>query len=97
MRRCIQRIKRVRDNANDEGRLVADGEITPACVQTCPTKALTFGNLSDSNSRVAKLALRDKEQKENRLRQYEVLEELAGLPAVTYLRKVVLEDKHKET
>jgi molybdopterin-containing oxidoreductase family iron-sulfur binding subunit len=94
---CIQRIKRVRDNANDAGRLVADGEITPACVQTCPTKALTFGNLSDSNSRVAKLALREKGQKENRLRQYEVLEELAGLPAVTYLRKVVLEDKHKET
>ena len=82
---CIQRIKRVRDRANDEGRLIADGEIVPACVQTCPTKALTFGNLSDENSKVAKQAMRGRGAKEKRLRQYEVLEELANLPGVTYL------------
>ncbi|MCZ6531698.1 MAG: 4Fe-4S dicluster domain-containing protein [SAR324 cluster bacterium] len=93
---CIQRIKRARDTAGDEGRLVADGEITPACVQTCPTKALTFGNLSDQNSQVSRKSRRGEGEKQERLRQYEVLEELANLPAVTYLRKVVLEDLNKE-
>ena len=28
---------------------------TPACVETCPTQARTFGNLNNSDSRVAKL------------------------------------------
>jgi molybdopterin-containing oxidoreductase family iron-sulfur binding subunit len=93
---CVQRIKRVRDTANDEGRLVADGEIVPACVQTCPTKALTFGNLADASSKVSQKAMRGEPRKKQRVRQYEVLEELANLPAVTYLRKVVLEDHHKE-
>ena len=92
---CVQRIKRVQDTANDEGRLVADGEITPACVQTCPTKALTFGNLADAGSEVSRKAIRNKNKKE-RYRQYEVLEELNNRPAVTYLRKVVLDNKHKE-
>ena len=93
---CIQRIKRVRELATDEGRLVKDGEITPACVQTCPTKALAFGNFSDPESEVSRKALRGKENKEERLRQYEVLEIMSNRPAVTYLRKVVLEDLHKE-
>ncbi len=93
---CIQRIKRARDTANDEGRVLVDGDITPACVQTCPTKALAFGNFSDESSQVARKAMRGREQREKRLRQYEVLEELANLPAVTYLRKVVLEENKKE-
>jgi molybdopterin-containing oxidoreductase family iron-sulfur binding subunit len=76
---CVQRIREAEDRAKDEDRLVRDGEVTPACVQTCPTGALVFGNLEDPESRVAKLAASP--------RSYRVLEMLNTKPAVVYLRK----------
>jgi len=87
---CVQRIRRAKYAANDEGREIRDGEITPACAQTCPTGALTFGNLTDANSEVSKKAVRGHGGK-NRVRQYEVFPSLKQLPAVTYLRKVTFE------
>ncbi len=76
---CIQRIRHAKDKAKDENRLVQDGEITTACAQTCPTNAITFGNLMDKNSRVSKLAHSN--------RAYRALEELGTEPAVHYLPK----------
>ncbi|MFI5400666.1 MAG: molybdopterin-dependent oxidoreductase [SAR324 cluster bacterium] len=87
---CVQRIQRVKMAAHSEGREARDGEVTPACVQTCPTKALTFGNLADPDSAVSKKAMRGEGREQARVRQYEVLEELRNLPAVTYLRRVTL-------
>ena len=75
---CIQRIRAAKDRAKDEGRPVADGEIVPACAQTCPTNAIVFGNLLDKNSQVYRLA--------HSQRQYRVLEELGTEPAVHYLK-----------
>jgi molybdopterin-containing oxidoreductase family iron-sulfur binding subunit len=78
---CIQRIKEAHTEAKREGRSIRDGEVTPACVQTCPTDALVFGSLLDPSSRVSRLAA-DR-------RAYQVLGYLNTKPAVLYLKKVV--------
>jgi molybdopterin-containing oxidoreductase family iron-sulfur binding subunit len=78
---CIQRIVAGKDRARDEKRTVRDGDILTACQQTCPTGAITFGNLKDDGSQVAKLA--------HAPRAYHVLDELGTRPSVTYLKKVV--------
>ena len=80
---CVQRIKEAHGRAKDEKRDIRDGEIQPACVQTCPTGALVFGNLMDPNSRVRK--------KVDDARAYQVLGYLNTKPAVFYLKKVVQE------
>lgn len=78
---CVQRIHAARDRAKDLGRPIQDGEILPACVQSCPTEALVFGNLNDPNSRVAKLSA-DK-------RGYRVLDHhINTQPAITYLEDI---------
>ena len=77
---CIQRIRMAKDNAKDDGRRrVRDGEVTPACVQSCPTEAMIFGDLNDKNSKVSKMA--------NNPRGYHVLEELNTSPSIVYLKK----------
>ena len=40
---CIQRIRDVEHRAKREDRPVRDGEIQPACLQSCPTRAFVFG------------------------------------------------------
>lgn len=78
---CIQRIRRAKDRARDDGnRRVRDGEVEPACVQSCPAQALVFGDRKDPKSRVSR-------QLDNP-RAYRVLEELNTDPSVVYLRKV---------
>ena len=77
---CIQRITEVKLRAKNEGRKVRDGEVIPACVQTCPTDALIFGNLRDERSRVSQL-IRDP-------RAYQVFEHLNTKPGVIYLKKL---------
>jgi len=75
---CVQRIRRVEENAASEGRPIRDGEVQPACAQSCPTQAIVFGDLKDPESRVADLA-------RNR-RGFRLLEELGTDPAVIYLK-----------
>ena len=77
---CIQRIRQAKDVAKDEARRVQDGEVQPACVQTCPTEALVFGDQKDPDSRVSQLM--------NDERAYHVLEDLNTEPSVVYLKKV---------
>jgi molybdopterin-containing oxidoreductase family iron-sulfur binding subunit len=80
---CIQRIKVARTVAKNENRLIRDGEVAPACVQTCPTEALVFGNLMDKESRVRKLV--------DDARAYQAMGYLNTKPAVIYLKKVLHE------
>jgi molybdopterin-containing oxidoreductase family iron-sulfur binding subunit len=77
---CIQRIRVGKDKAKDEGRLAHDGDIQPACAQTCPANAITFGNLKDPKSEVSK--------KFNDPRGYRVLEVLNTQPSVKYLKRI---------
>ncbi len=74
---CVQRIRAGRDHAKDENRKVSDGEVVPACAQTCPSEAIVFGNALDENSEVARLAGADG--------AHRVLEELGTQPAVHYV------------
>jgi Fe-S-cluster-containing dehydrogenase component len=76
---CIQRIHKGEDKAKDEGRGVRDGDVTPACVQTCQTKAMYFGNIADPESEVSRLS------KSNRATR--LLEDLGTKPRVIYLNK----------
>ena len=78
---CVQRIKDGHDVAKNEKRKIRDGEVVPACVQTCPTHALVFGNFMDPKSRVRQL-IDDR-------RAYQVLGYLNTKPAVIYLKKVL--------
>lgn len=76
---CIQRIRKGEEKAKDEGREVRDGDVVPACVQTCTTKAMYFGNIADPESEVSKLS------KSNRASR--LLEDLGTKPKVIYLNK----------
>ncbi len=49
---CYQRIRDAKHKAKLAGRLVKDQEFLPACAQTCPTEAITFGNLNDPASQI---------------------------------------------
>jgi molybdopterin-containing oxidoreductase family iron-sulfur binding subunit len=79
---CIQRIENGRQVAKDEDRPIADGEVTPACAQTCPTQAITFGNLKDDESAASKKA------DAGEARAYHALHMLNTRPSITYLAKV---------
>jgi molybdopterin-containing oxidoreductase family iron-sulfur binding subunit len=76
---CHHRLQNARDVARAEGRPLRPGEYTPACVEACPTGAMTFGDLSNPSSEVAQLA-------ESR-RAFKLLEDLGTEPKVIYLRE----------
>jgi len=82
---CIQRIRAAEYRARREHRAVRDGEIQPACAQSCPTRALIFGDLLVAEAEVTLLTRRDP-------RRYHVLEELNVKPAVTYLRRIAIDE-----
>jgi len=65
--------------AKKEKRKIRDGEVTPACVETCPSEALFFGDLNDPVSRVSRLS--------KSRRAFRLLEELATEPKVYYLKE----------
>lgn len=76
---CVQRIKAAEIQAQAEKRELKDGEVKPACVQSCPPTAMVFGDLNDPNSEVSRLARSNRGAK--------LLAELGTLPKVTYLQR----------
>jgi Fe-S-cluster-containing dehydrogenase component len=82
---CVQRIQEGKLTAKVEGRLLRDGDVKTACQTSCPTGAITFGDMNDQTSVLhSKL--------ESPL-NYIALEEINVRPAVTYTMKVVNRDK----
>jgi molybdopterin-containing oxidoreductase family iron-sulfur binding subunit len=77
---CVQRIRQGKEQAEREGRPVRDGDITPACVQSCPTTALVFGDGNDPESQVAQMS--------KSRRGFHLLEALGTHPAITYLKRL---------
>ncbi len=85
---CVQRIQAGKNRAGREERELGDGDITPACVQTCPAEAIVFGDLNDPNSRLS--------QRVEDARGYHLLDGLNTRPAITYLKKLVPEKPFDE-
>lgn len=81
---CVQRIRRGEMEGRLEGRKLEDGELRPACVQSCPTTALVFGNLNDHESAVSRLSQSP--------RAVKILEDLGTVPHITYLKREKKED-----
>ena len=77
---CVQRITTHRIGAKNENRRLQDGEFTTACAQACPTRAITFGDLNDPESLVARKA--------GEPRSYAMLEEINVKPRTRYLARI---------
>jgi molybdopterin-containing oxidoreductase family iron-sulfur binding subunit len=77
---CVQRVNQARIQAGLEGRQIRDGEVTTACQDACPTRAIVFGNMNDQDSQVSQL--------KNLPLNYGMLAELGTQPRTTYLAKV---------
>lgn len=77
---CIHRIKDKKLEAVREDREFKATDVTTACQQSCPTNAITFGDMNDETSEVSKAFKNG--------RTYQLLEELNNQPAVRYKTKV---------
>jgi Fe-S-cluster-containing dehydrogenase component len=76
---CIQRIRRAKMEAKKEKRRIRDGEVVPACAETCPSEAISFGDLNDPQSKVSRLS--------KSRRTFRLMEELGTEPKVYYLKE----------
>lgn len=77
---CVQRINASRIAADIDNRAIYDGEIVTACQASCPTQAISFGNLNDDRSEVRQLA--------DSSLNYSLLGELNTRPRTTHLALV---------
>lgn len=77
---CVQRINVARITSEKEDRQIRDGEIVTACQAACPAQAISFGNINDPASEVAKL-------KATHL-NYGILTDLNTRPRTSYLARL---------
>ena len=77
---CVQRIRSAEIEARKQNRDIQPNEVTTACQQACPTRAIEFGSLS--HARTAMVELRQQP------RRYAVLHHLGTRPRTIYLAKI---------
>jgi molybdopterin-containing oxidoreductase family iron-sulfur binding subunit len=77
---CVQRIRGAEIRSEVAGKRLGDGDIATACEQACPSRAITFGDIADGASRVAKLRANE--------RRFAVLNELGTVPRTRYLARI---------
>ncbi|MGI9547506.1 MAG: TAT-variant-translocated molybdopterin oxidoreductase [Flavobacteriaceae bacterium] len=77
---CIQKTQKTILDAKRDGRTVEDGEFQTACSAACGNGAIVFGDINDSESKVAELKESD--------RMYHLLESVGTRPNVFYHVKV---------
>ncbi|MCF2506481.1 TAT-variant-translocated molybdopterin oxidoreductase [Dyadobacter sp. CY107] len=80
---CVHRIQDAKLTAKKERRRIVDGEVNVACASSCPTNAITFGDMNDPESRISKLLEVEKEG-----RAFHMLEEINVRPQISYLTKI---------
>ena len=77
---CVQRIQSGKLDAKKAGTAILDGQVNTACAESCPSNAITFGDLNDNGSDVRTIS-------ENN-RAYHALEEIGVKPNIFYMTKV---------
>jgi molybdopterin-containing oxidoreductase family iron-sulfur binding subunit len=77
---CLQRIKTAEIAAERDGNALADGDVVTACQAACAARAITFGDIRDPHSAVARA-------KANPL-DYAVLGELGTRPRTSYAARL---------
>ena len=80
---CVQRLQETKLEAKKQQDPTMVRNVKTACMQACPTHAISFGNVNDKESDVYKI--RNVDQKN---RSFYVMEQLHVLPNVSYLAKV---------
>ncbi len=85
---CVQRLQdsKLEAKKTQDASLVRNVKV--ACMQACPTNAISFGNVNDKESNVYKI--RNVDQKH---RSFYVMEQLHVLPNVSYLAKIKNTDR----
>ena len=77
---CVQRISHARIHSKIEDRAIRDGEVVTACQAACPSQAISFGDINDKSSTIARLKADP--------RDYTLLAELNTKPRTSYLAKL---------
>jgi molybdopterin-containing oxidoreductase family iron-sulfur binding subunit len=77
---CVQRIRRAQIKAEIEGAPFRTVSMETACQQACPTRAITFGDVTDPGTEVRRWW--------DRPHMYEVLHETGAEPRTKYLAKI---------
>ena len=84
---CVQRLQETKLEAKKAQDPSIIRNVKTACMQACPTNAISFGNVNDPQSEVSKARADDS-------RNFYVLEQLHVLPNVSYLAKIRNTDRH---